>query len=72
VTDIGRIIGSEEFEVFRIFSVQGDGDYRKSLIYGGRYWDRTGGPCRVKRGVGAYRSTICEPGYQLQQALGIT
>jgi hypothetical protein len=22
--------------------------YRKSLIYGGRYWDRTSDPCRVK------------------------
>ena len=42
------------------------------VLDGGRYWDRTSGPCRVKRGYGAYRSTICEPGYQLQQALGIT
>ena len=42
------------------------------VLNGGRYWDRTGGPCRVKRVVGAYRSTIWEPESQLQQALGIT
>jgi hypothetical protein len=27
---------------------------------------------QLKRRLGAYRSTICEPGDQLQQALGIT
>ncbi len=27
---------------------------------GGRYWDRTSGPCRVKQRVGAYQSSICE------------
>ena len=26
---------------------------------GGRYWDRTSGPCRVKRRLVAYRSAIC-------------
>jgi|SRR5580692_10406628 hypothetical protein len=39
---------------------------------GGRYWDRTSGPCRVKRVYGAYGSTICERRPQLQQALDIT
>jgi hypothetical protein len=42
------------------------------VLIGGRYWDRTSGPCRVKRGYGAYESTICEASSQLQQALGIT
>jgi hypothetical protein len=46
--------------------------YRKQFIDGGRYWDRTSGPCRVKRRYGAYGSTICERRPQLQQALGIT
>jgi len=43
-----------------------------TVIFAGRYWDRTSGPSRVKRGYGAYRSTICEPGSQLQQAFRIT
>jgi hypothetical protein len=30
------------------------------VLNGGRYWDRTSGPCRVKRKQGAYESTICE------------
>src|ERR1700752_3554957 len=42
------------------------------VLNGGGYWDRTSGPCRVKRGYGACRSTICECSSQLQQALGIT
>jgi hypothetical protein len=45
---------------------------KSRISFGGRYWDRTSGPCRVKRGVGAYTSTICESGSQLQQALSIT
>jgi hypothetical protein len=42
------------------------------VLIGGRYWDRTSGPCRVKQGVGAYGSRICAPSPQLQQGLGIT
>src|SRR5580658_1793964 len=52
------------------------GQFRKLsetlVLNGGRYWDRTSGPCRVKRVYGAYGSTICERRPQLQQALGIT
>jgi O-methyltransferase domain len=33
---------------FRIFSVQAEHGICKLLIIGGRYWDRTSGPCRVK------------------------
>jgi len=43
-----------------------------TFLNGGRYWDRTSGPCRVKRGVGAYESRICEREPLLQQGLGIT
>jgi|SRR5580658_9494842 hypothetical protein len=43
-----------------------------TFLNGGRYWDRTSGPCRVKRGYGAYESTICERRSQLQLALDIT
>jgi hypothetical protein len=38
-------------ELFRIFSVRIELLLYKSLISGGRYWDRTSGPCRVKAGV---------------------
>ena len=33
---------------FRIFSVRPRLVIRRSLISGGRYWDRTSDPCRVK------------------------
>src|SRR5262249_22943083 len=36
-------------ELCRTFAVLFGGQKRKYLIYGGRYWDRTSGPCRVKR-----------------------
>src|SRR6516225_5158895 len=32
------------------YAVLFDGVDCKCLFYGGRYWDRTSGPCRVKRG----------------------
>ena len=35
-------------EFCRTFAVLGRLYLRKSLISGGRYWDRTSGPCRVK------------------------
>jgi len=42
---------------------------RPGDFIGGRYWDRTSGPCRVETEVGCYKSTICELGSQLQQGL---
>ena len=42
-------VSLRESESFRIFSVPEDWQSLKSLNYGGRYWDRTSGPCRVKR-----------------------
>jgi hypothetical protein len=54
-------------------TIQRHGGQIKALhCDGGRYWDRTSGPCRVKRWYGVYESTICERRSQLQQALGIT
>jgi hypothetical protein len=35
-------------KVFRTVSVRERGRVCKLLISGGRYWDRTSGPCRVK------------------------
>jgi hypothetical protein len=31
------------------------------VLDGGRYWDRTSGPCRVKQSVGAYESAYARP-----------
>ena len=63
---------NDRFLFFRIFPIHEASRSYKHLIHAGRYWDRTSGPCRVKRGYGAYRSTIYECSFQLQQALGIT
>ena len=41
----GRAAGGEDF---RTISVRGRYQFSKLLISGGRYWDRTSGPCRVK------------------------
>ena len=41
-------------------------DLRKRLIYGGRYWDRTSGPCRVKAAessIAVHGGRTCHPGY---------
>ena len=68
---IARSCGTPPY-FYRTVSVWRCAWLARSLISGGRYWDRTSGPCRVKQRVGADESRICERNTRLQQGFDVT